>query len=73
MMLPKDLLADLETGDRTNDHLENKETVTSSISVEQFQGLQNALNQTNLGQLFQYRPGVAGTSNTLGGITQWYR
>jgi hypothetical protein len=34
MLLPKDLLADLETGDRTKEHLEAKEMSQAKIASE---------------------------------------
>lgn len=47
-MLPKDLLVDLESGDRTKEHLEAKEVPVNQWGA-QSGGLVNALNMHNHG------------------------
>lgn len=85
-MLPKDLLVDLESGDRTSVHLEAKEVAQAFFggtnagvsawppSLNQMQSLQNIYNQglglANQNTIGQIERNLQGYLNT-GGIGRW--
>lgn len=77
-MLVKELLEDLETGDRTTEHLETKEVENSSLNqIPQLQNLfnqQQALHNHNQYQyqVFQGAYGnLLGQGQITGGIRPW--
>lgn len=81
MILPKDLLVDLESGDRTAEHLEAKEIHESNIQnlAQQFQGLnswnyqaglQNQMGSSLIGQA-AHQHYIGGLTSNAGGIMRW--
>lgn len=77
-MLPKDLLVDLETGDRTKDHLERKEIAnetynTLNVWANQMAVYQQGLQQQQFAGAHTHSIGGLGQlrSGQLGGFIQW--
>ena len=76
-MLPKDLLNDLESGDRTSVHLEAKEMQTQTFDMNQsarlleaFQRASTNTFQQATNQVWRGNLGIS-QGSLLGGITRW--